>query len=247
MKRYLNILLIAVILFSCDKIPDKIVEPVQNGFRAEFVSKPDTVKKSQGFLEYSVKINSQQPVARVWCNIYDINKVYEKIKENISLTASGNNIFSAKDQIAEKTPSGRYQVEIFASDETGYSKQVAEFIFFYNSGIANQPPVLSEISLPAKLKRNEDFTLKVKVTDINGLNDISRVYFTMMDPSNIENIPDGLDLSLISPAIDENNGYYQIKKSFNSNALLGKWTFKVYAIDKKGNKSNVLVQTLELE
>lgn len=247
MKKNLLIIFISLFYFSCEKIPDNVINPVENGFTTEIISKPDTIKKADNTLEFSVKINSIQKVSKVWFDIYYVNKTYDKIEADILLTNSGNNVFNSNTNLPNDLLNGKYQIEIFAKDETNYSKQIGELSFIYDSGVINQPPVLSDLVMSDKIKRETNFTIELKVTDQDGVKDIQRVYFTLSDPDGIENVPLGLDFELKSTMPDNKTAIYTTTRSFSVNSKVGKWLFKFKALDKNGNSSELLTKNVDVE
>ena len=90
--------------------------------------------------------------------------------------------------------------------------------------------------------------MSVKVSDIDGLTDISRVYYSVTRPDGTSN---GTQFEMkdngISPDAIENDGIYTAISGVYPNSPLGTYGFEFHAKDKSGAYSNSIIHKITLK
>ncbi len=262
-----KLLLLLLILFSaCYKIPDSLIEPQSINYKVDQISVPQNISYSFSDSSFvaSVKIINAQSVSAVWCRVYSLDGTlkitdYTVLYDDGNLVGhgdqtKGDGIYSAKIVMGKLKPAGKYQIEFFVENNIQLSpdniSKAGSHVFTYDNSQVNYPPVLSNLILPQQVNRGEGFIFSVKVSDQNGLADISQVYFKLYRPDGTIVMNGTLDYFLMVDNGDLNlgdqtagDGIFSFKNSFGATAPTGSWKFEFYAKDRSNSLGNVLTQT----
>ncbi|MCX6173323.1 MAG: hypothetical protein NTZ27_01015 [Ignavibacteriales bacterium] len=261
----LSLLLIASSFISCDKIPDGIVDSQTADHRVLNVTAPAnfTPTSTDSFYVTSLKIENPGSVNEVWCTVKILGatkNIYDRINlfDNGDLANNGDvkrndSVYTGKFLMSRQFSSGEYVIEYFVKDninnEGSNVTNVVEHQFVFNNGKNNKPPVISDLTMPPSVNRNVDFVIQVKVSDPDGLADISRVEFNLYQPGGsyigkFALLDDGNTAS--DGDITAGDGIYSSKRSFRADVTPGVWKFVFQATDLVGNPSNTITSYLTI-
>lgn len=246
-----------VFLFSCDEIPDGVVDSTLTEIRVVSVSAPNQLQYSGADVQLNVSVQFENTdiISSSWFDIVSENGV-SKIKDGISLSQNGN-IFSGETTLNDSVAVGKYIIEIYVEDnvEPASNKihHVASHSFTFSTGQDNIAPVLSNLIMPDNVSFNQQFQFSVDVSDANGLADVRRVYYEVFDPEGtqlvnsqgISKFPlsDNGDTGSTGDAV-ANDGTYTMVLSIPDNQLEGDWKFEFTAEDQRGLLSNQIIHIL---
>ena len=144
------------------------------------------------------------------------------------------------------TVSGMHAFRFQARDRSGLFShpKVAQVMLV----LANQPPVLSELTAPDTLSRRESkpILLSVRASDPQGPADIRRVYFNTIKPDGTP--AGGNPFSMTDDGtngdITAGDGVYSLKITISISNALGDYRFDFYADDLAGAVSEVLTHVI---
>lgn len=271
-QNLIGILLIALTLLSCDKIPDGIVDVKLVNYKVLEITAPISFSYSSAdsTIITSDKIENVETVSSVWCKISSLdgtltvkNQVLMYDDGNVSLHGDQNKddkIYSAKFVMGKLNPIGEYQIEYFIEDNINPSpdnlKKIGTHIFNFIPGQINLPPVISNLVIPVSVTRGESFTFTIKADDPNGQLDIAQVYFKLIRP----------DDTIVTPGQQDDNGsgyflmhddgsnnygdvkagdgIFSFQNTFGTTSQTGSWKFEFHAKDRSGSLSNVIIHSM---
>jgi hypothetical protein len=261
----LPLVLCSLILHGCDKIPDNLVDQKALDYQITSISAPDTVNYAaqDSVVTTSVQISNPGTVGTVWCNVSSLDGsaiVYSQVFlnniSNAALPGSNQSVknFSGNFIMNKNLPEGLYQIEYFVEDNVwqppqNLTKAGSKIFSFKNI----PPPVVSVNIIPNSVFIDSSFVVSVKVTDINGLKDISQVYFRLYTPSGLVVDPgNGLGYFIMSDdgktATDGDqtagDGIYSAKQSFKAGSPTGAWRFEFQAKDIRNGLSIAIIQNI---
>jgi len=269
MKNFLKVSIAIILLlfavFGCEKIPDGVINPKVNSFQVTSVTAPDTfkfnnldsmmavsltlkgsinpIKDPLGFLQ-----NAKTRQTLVAIRLKDL----QQSDSSGVITATVNGYVEMKQAFA----SGNYNLVFQTIDpKSQISTIIAEHKFFYNNGKANFLPEITNLqmyyiteqpTLRDTVERNKDIIFSIKVTDVDGLNDISKVSFDLFRPDNssVGNFIMFDDGDAGHGDALSGDGIYSLKNSFGSTSAVGFWKLVFFAIDKSDSTSNVITHNL---
>lgn len=267
-KNLIGIVLIALAILSCDKIPDGIVESQNVDYRIIALTAPTSVTylPTDSTVIASIQLSNVNSVNVALCKVTSLDGSLI-IKNQVILIDNGNSnvngdqlkgdgIYSGKFVMGKLNPSGKYQIEFFVEDNIRQAPdnlvKVGTHIFTFDN--INYAPVISNPVIPSTVNRGESFIFSIKAIDQNGPADITRVYFKLFRPDGSKVLNGNADFFLM---MDNGNldlygdqiagdGIYSFKNSFSTAAStqIGVWRFEFGAIDKGGKTSNILIQNL---
>ena len=260
MKKYITALLIIfALIYSCDKIPDDIIDPgngtVQNRITTVNLPGNFVYSVSDSVLLVSVKIDSATNLSRV---IYDLtdplgntmassSRLFDDgdLSNHGDSTAS-DNIFSSLVPFSKSLPNGKYEFEFYIYPISGSPVRSAIHYLNYFNGQDQYPPVISNLNAPDTLFLAAvpvATTMTVEAWDPNGQNDIDMVYFQSYRP-------DGTTSGTIFELLDNGDptagdatagdGIYSIIIQLPPQTTTGKWRFDFQARDRSDSLSNLI-------
>jgi hypothetical protein len=250
-------------LHGCDKIPDNLVDQKALDYQITGIYAPDTVNYAaqDSVVTTSVQIRNPGTVNSVWCKVSSLDGsviIYSQVLLKIStagtVTDQSVKNFSGNFIMNKNLPEGQYQIEYFVEDNVWQPPQnltkVGSKIFSFKN---IPPPVVSVNVIPNSVFIDNSFVVSVKVTDINGLKDISQVYFRLYTPSGLVVDPgNGLGYFIMSDdgktATDGDqtagDGIYSAKQSFKAGSPTGAWRFEFQAKDIRNGLSIAIIQNI---
>lgn len=265
MRLALAVLSFCYLLFftGCDKIPSGLVDTKTADYRILNVSAPTkfTITPVDSFYVTSLKIDKPGSISEIWCTVSNLStakNIYDRINLfdngdplNNGDVKIGDSVYTGIFLMSRKLSSGEYVIQYFIKDninnEGSNVTNVAVNQFVFDNGKNNKPPVISDLTMPQSINRNVDFTIQLKVSDPDGLADISRVEFNLYQPggayvSKFTLLDDGNIAS--DGDITAGDGIYSSKRSFRSDVTPGVWKFVFQATDLVGNPSNTITFNL---
>lgn len=261
--------LLAVTLFSCDELPDGVVNSLNSQYQVSEISAPDYVVFNQldSSIVATLKIDNTEVISQVWYDVLTSNGSEVIIsnaemfdngdKLNYGDQISGDKIFSGKTYFGKSKSSGKYLLRFYAKDNVNNEDENTRVVGFhqfeFDNGQNKFAPVISDLVMPDTVGRGSAnvFVFTVKVTDGNGLKDIDQVYFKFIRPDNSVSgtilMVDNGDANLGDAVAGD--GIYSFKNSFSDGstsdpAQTGNWTFIFQAKDKSNLLSNEITHTI---
>jgi len=153
----------------------------------------------------------------------------------------------------ERSRSGSFAIQLSVSDESGLSGNTLGGHFAITR--LNRPPVVSNVvadTLISKATAASTITIRVSVSDTNGLADIQRVWFDAFlpngNPSSSNPIlmyDDGLSTGASGDQV-AGDGVYSIITASPAGASVGTYRFSFHAIDRSRDSSNVIDHFLKV-
>jgi hypothetical protein len=175
-------------------------------------------------------------------------------------TQRGDGIYSGKATMNQTFASGFYQITFYIDDALNIRK-IAAVKKFYFSGI-DYPPELSGLSILNSVSSNTEFDFSIKAADLNGIQDIKRVYYRLFRPdgtqqqdshglSDFDMYDDGSSITYPDGKNSHDqaagDGTFTSWLSFPSNVPKGSWKFEFEAVDRADNVSAMVTKIVELQ
>ena len=258
-KTHVNLLLPAfccLILFGCDKISDNVVNQEALDYQISGITAPDTVNYAarDSVVTTSIQISNPATVKSVWCRVSSLNGsniIYSQVYLQTSTAGTGTNSgiknFSGNFVMNQNLAEGLYQIEYYVENNVWPAPQnlmkAGSKIFNFRN---IPPPVIAINKVPSSVLTDSSFVVSIKVTDVNGLKDISQVYFALYAPdgsylNNYQMYDDG-NLK-VDGDLTAGDGIYSLMKSFKPGNT-GTWKFEFQAKDLRNGLSNVIIQNI---
>lgn len=186
-------LLIPLLIWGCEKTYDNMIDTSTENFQVSNVifidHNPPVVYDlkipGDSLLSLRMIFTSQSEVSKAYFDIYasDNSRLNSSPVEMEEVT---ENIFENQFILKRENPIGNYTVRFSASGVDGKNKQVAVASFYFNNGQDNLPPVISNLIAPDTVTIGSDTTfiqLNLDVEDVNGLSDVTSVWFDSFLPN----------------------------------------------------------------
>lgn len=260
MRKSIISMLLLLFISACDDIPSEVVENNFGSIRALNITVPDPYEPKSNSDEFVVttQLNNNSNLDSIWYSVLWTNDNSKVIKKVYLLDngeqgdqTKNDKLYTGKTSLLNDKTSGRYKIEVFTLDKDREKSLLAIKYFIIKALGANIPPVLSELSIVDKVARETSFNWSIKVTDENGLSDISKVLFFLDRPDGTSVNTDGFEMNDTGDSNlgDQNagDGIYSFKNIFSSTAQTGTWKFTFKAIDKSGAESNIITHNLVVE
>ena len=272
MKKLSLFILIVFLFAGCEKDFDSVVRPDSAAYSFKSPVVPSLVDYAVNpSFTAGIEITNLPENSEVWFNLislYSSEVLASKVMmKDDGLAASGDasandHIFSGRFSFPESAFTGSYELSFFVktTDSGGdvTELRIASKIVEFKGAVRNEPPVLSQLSLPTAVDANQEFTITLKVSDINGLQNVNSVWFTLTDPTGVTLgttflLYDDGSLVILDPSngrtsgdASAGDGVYSRKLSFNTQAAKGDWTFTFQSKDNSNASSNTITQKLTL-
>ncbi len=266
MKKTFILLFLPILFFyGCAKDDGNIVDPVigtENNSSVAVVSvdSPDT-------LLYS--LTDALPVKIVLTNpeiISSLSATIKDFRDNIPIAAipltksaqvnDSTNEYSGVFEIDTTYTSGVYTIDYNVQLLSGFKEKVAVKYVYIKRLFGNMPPVLSHLVIPDTVSFDEVFTFHVDVFDINGADDVKKVYYKMYKPDGslvvntqgISEFPlsDAGDTSE-SGDVTAGDGIYTMRLLIPTGQPAGVWRMDFHAVDFQDSLSNILSHNLTVQ
>ncbi|MBN2572468.1 MAG: hypothetical protein JXA68_10100 [Ignavibacteriales bacterium] len=257
-------LVVTIIFFGCDEIPDSIVDSNQNNFQWVEVSIPDTLEyfPNDSTLVISIKM-SENFDDELFFNLKSTDGK-EILADKVPLLDNGNiinnsdsipndKIYSGNTLFSKELQSRYYYIEIFCKDKFSHSQKIVAKNLFYKNNLYNFPPIISDIQAPDSViiqSPKSAFTVSISVADSNGLSDIAEVYFITYKPNGTTSgtrfymFDDGNKITHGDQVA--NDGRYSLIIEAVPSQTKGTYRFEFHAKDKGGKISNTLSHNISL-
>ncbi|NOY76853.1 MAG: hypothetical protein GXO76_03165 [Calditrichaeota bacterium] len=147
-----------------------------------------------------------------------------------------------------KNKQGEYIFRLTALDKSGGSSEAVIRMVHVFKIVHNDPPVLSELSAPDTVSRSsgQHFVLSVRVTDPQGLADVSQVYFNTYKPDGTPSSGNPFFMRDDGQGGDAtaHDGIYSLGISISTQNATGNYRFVFYAVDYSGAVSQPIVHII---
>jgi hypothetical protein len=228
------------------------------------VSFPDSIVSGMKPTDILFTVNDNDGLEDIlWVLIqgYDSVISFPVFQDTVFNPMDNSPVFSASiDSSYTAGKKGEYELKFLAVDRVGdFSNAVIKNVYFENN-----PPLLWDSQVPDTLTRPAtgsnpiDTLITIRVKDHQGLSDIDEVYYFSLKPdSSLANggnplymwdngLPFLGDPNQLQYAGDlvAGDGIYSSTILLFDNALLGKYKLSIYAKDKVGQISTVLVDSI---
>jgi len=193
---FVVVLLVALIVFSCEKKSDTVIDPSYDSPVILSVTKSvDTVSTTSASpvisfdLSAVVTENGGSAISSVNCNVIDpLNNNVGSFALNFVQDLGNGKKYSKNISVGNISCLlvGNYIVQVIAKNEAGlFSSQVNTPLYVKNT--ANVSPAVISTSLPDSVVRpvsgSIDLTISINVSDADGNCDLKEVYFNAYRPS----------------------------------------------------------------
>ena len=273
-KKFLNlVILLSFILFqSCENIDNTSIETEKYTpyIKSEDISplqfNTTMLQSSNGIVQLNIdfslfEILNSNEAKRIEqfkyeiLNTNDLKLDFSGNIENITSNPIANNNIQHSGKISitiKESDIGNYLLQIYGTNsETNNSNSIMTNFVVRRE---NNPPVIEQAIAPDTIVVNTSirFVISVRVSDAQGLTDISRVYFNSYRPdgvSSARNLQMFDDGNQNGPSGDmvANDGTYSLGISIDENNMKGSYRFDFYATDRSGARSEVYQHFITIE
>ena len=273
-----NFLFICLLfLFAgCEKKFDNVVDYKTVNYQFGAPSVPTSVNyNTNPAISPTIRVTDLPSGSKVWFDVvslYSADKLTSKaaMEDNGEIQICGDvtandHIYSGKFSFRSTDYTGDYEMSFYITvigpggDEE--TKKIASKSISFTGLQRNEPPVISDLTMASSVDRNQEFTITLKVTDINGLSDIDNVTFLLTNPGGTTPVGTFFlyDDGSLADITDESgrpkrsgdaiagDGIFSRKMSFSSTAAIGDWSFLFKAKDLNSATSNTITQTMTLK
>lgn len=265
------VFLLLIFITACEEIPNSTIEQKIINFKAESINAPQEFFYSIADSTFitTIKFSDNESIEKVWLSVRSIDGSSTIIPQ-IFMSDNGDYYFSgdqtAKDkiysaivQMSKNYPSGKYIIEYYVQNSFTYSSEntskYGSHIFTFSNTQKNLPPSIVEVTLPNSVTFEQRFTIMVKVSDPNGLNDIAAVYYELYKPDGSKAVnSQGISefplfdngFTSYNGDLVANDGIYSVFLTFPSGQSVGQWRFEFTAMDRSGLKSDKSIHFITL-
>ncbi len=266
-------LFVILFLFRCEDIPSKVIDAPAGGYNLAGINLPDTLVFSPAEQDYTVAVSFSQKLSldnvkfQILSEDGKIEMVpLKELRDNGNQEKYGDaqindGIYCNKIALSQSVPNGYYQIIIFVYTKITEKKIAAIRKFYYDNNSVQYNPVLSDLSCPAQVNVNTPFDFSIKATDGNGNSDVKRVYYRLFKPDGtqqqnskgekeFEMYDDG-SLQVFGDGNTSNdltagNNIYTSWLNFPGTVPKGNWRIEFEAVDRSGNKSEIIQKIVEV-
>ncbi len=265
MKKIIIIIFLPLLFFyGCAKEDETIVDPVTNGANSRVavvsVDSPDTLFYSEtGTFAAKIVLSHPEEVKSVTATLNDFRDNIPLATIALSQSAQLNDTtaeYSGSFGIDTTFTTGAYSIDFDVTLISGLSEKLAIKHLYIKRIYGNSPPVLSNLVIPDTVTFNEQFTFHVDVYDINGANDVYKVYYKLYKPDGtlivnsqgISEFPlsDSGDTSE-SGDVTAGDGIYTMQLLIPTGQPAGVWRMDFQAIDYQDSLSNIISHNLTVQ
>ncbi len=240
------LLFLPIIIIGCEQTFDNIIDAVQNKYQVTSVSPTDSItfRADDSLITIKINFTSSSEVNEVFCDIFASDE--SKLNSSpFQLFDNNDNHFENDFPLSEFYPIGIYNITYYIKNPDASMQQIARGSFNYDNGQPNLPPEIANtvvdpdtvvVTAPTAI-----FT-SVQASDLNGQNDILKVYFIVFKPdsstneSELELFDDGEEDVSGDPFAGD--GIYSRIIQINETNAKGTYRFEFRARDRGGNLSN---------
>jgi hypothetical protein len=195
-KKVCAFLFSLILLLGCDKIGDEIVEPQLSFVKVQNVSAPNFVVYSPSDSSFvaTITFSNSEFITDVWLSLSTTDgsvtiinslKMYDDGSTGSGDQTAGDNKYSAKIFLSKTNPFSDYNIEYYVKNSSNNTQKVAIHKFLYDNGQFNSAPVIENVFAPDTIiveSPKSIFRVIAEVSDSNGAQDISNVWFTSTRP-----------------------------------------------------------------
>jgi len=254
LKYFFIPLVLGIIIASCEKDDNTVIDPVLNFPRLDSANlNPNSFDSSRININFSAYVTSIDPISSVTAKITNPDG---QILNTINLTESGSVYTGTYDTLMSCRLVGSYRVEFIAMTNSGLPSNTISNNFSVTNS-QNIKPSISIIYCPDSLRRPaaglDSAFLKVHVSDPNGECDILSTYFNSFNPSGIPSPANPFlmydDGDVTPPHCDTiaNDGNYSLQiYIFPTPQTYGNYIFKFNAQDRSLIVSDTLTKLINI-
>lgn len=263
LKYFIIPLVLGIFIASCEKDSNEVIDPVLSfpSISSYYIT-PTTLNSDTVNCIAGVTVQSDEPVSSVTAKLYGFGDsviVVADLKDNgvYPDTTAGDNKYTGVvyyNFFCRQV--GIHKVEFIAKNQSGLNSQVVQ----ENLNIIrnpNLPPVVSGIVItPDSTQQGVDafFIFMIKATDPDGQCDIARVFYNGFRPNGVplntslELFDDGSCCLIGSTGVTSGdttaNDSKFTRKTFGAPTETGYYRYFIKAIDRTGDTSNVLSDSI---
>ena len=244
---------LAVLLYSCEKKSDTVIDPSYDSpVLTNLVKSPDTVKTTSGspLISFYVSVvadeNNGSPLKSVNCTLNDpFNGSLGKFQLNYSGDTATGKKYTGTVSVSNVSCLlvGNYTIQVIAENESGLNSNMLSSILFVKN-TSNQAPVMSNPVLPDSVIRpltgSFDLTLYVTATDSDGPCDIAFVYMDAYRPSGSY-----ISRFVMNPAGNNVYSYTNSVTYSPADSSYGYYKYNFTAVDRSDVFSTILKDSIK--
>jgi len=265
MRFFISLSLITIIFYSCDKISDSIIDPVNTSMTGRIISAniPDSVVYTSldSVITVSLQIDDPSDIAGITLNLISPNSINlissKQLFDDGDITnhgdsTSSDNIYSTLIPFSKNWSNGIYSMEFSFQFTNNIKQNVAIGYLFYLNSDERYAPYIFNLNAPDTLFLGTAIItalMSIEAADSNGQADIQMVYFQSFRP---DSTTSGNLFELFDDGTTEHgddlagDGVYSIIIQLPPNAMAGEWRFDFQAIDKTDSLSNVISHDIDI-
>ncbi|MBL1212790.1 MAG: hypothetical protein HND52_05450 [Ignavibacteriae bacterium] len=261
-KNICAVLFSIVLLFSCDKIGDEIVEPQVSFVKVQNISAPNFVVYSPSDSSFvaAITFTNSEFIKDVWLSLsttdglVTITKSLKMFDDGSAASGdqtAGDNKYSAKIILSKSNPFSDYNIEFYVKNLNNNIQKVAVHKFLYDNGQFNAAPIIENVFAPDTIvveSPKSIFRVIAEVSDSNGAQDISSVWFTSTRPDGSSS---GAKIFLNDLGLDGDetagDGKYSIVVEVTPANTKGTYRFDFQAQDRRQTLSEIISYFITLE
>lgn len=254
--------LVVFFITSCEKNDNTVIDPslsfpyILSNFITPVVLNSDTVSCFAG-----ATVQSDEPVAFVLVRFYDLRDnilVTSQLRDNgvfPDTTAGDGKYTGVINYVFPCREVGRHRVEFLAVNQSGLNSPPIYTDIQIIQNPNNSPVVNNIIIVPdsTQVGQNSFFIFMISATDPDGQCDIARVFYTGFRPDGSSLTP--LDLyddgscciiggTGVTSGDSVANDSKFTRKTFGAPSQTGYYRYFIRAVDRTGDTSNVLVDSI---
>lgn len=256
-KNILIIIFFTLYILGCEEIPNDVIDQQTNKVQPLSLDAPDIFifQLSDSSITTSIEFSDVTNLSKVWLNLYSpddeiVNSEPIVLEDNGDLQngdlVKDDKKYSAKVLFSKSFSNGKYRMEYFLEDRNSVNYNLGSHQIAYFNEEVNFPPVISNLIMPDTIGVEEPFSFTLKVSDLNGLDDIKKVFFRfyrtdgsvssdfeMVDNGNINN---GDEIA--------GDGIYSFKNIFSATVKGQNRKFEFQATDLRDSLSNIITHNI---
>jgi hypothetical protein len=264
MKKYL-IFIIPLFIWGCSKTYNDVIDPGNTNYQVTNVTSfADTsYHTGDSAFTFSISLNTSSGINSVFMNLFDPDNnqlnsdpviLFDDGKAIHGDLTANDNTYSNKYPFSQSFVNGKYSVKYYVVDINGPTL-AAVHNFNYNNNQADFPPVVSDLVAPDTVSLGTDtikIFLTIKVSDANGLNDISLVFFNSFLPNGNPSSQNPFDMRdngdpFYGDAVAGDGIYSKIIGLPPTGVTKGTYRFEFQARDREGILSNKIIHNVVIK
>lgn len=252
-----------VIFYSCEKDSNDIIDPILHfpSITSKYYT-PQIINSDTVGIIAGATVESEDPVDKVEFKFYDFGNnvlTIARLKDDgvyPDTTAGDGKYTGILNYVFDCRQVGDHKVEFLATNVSGLtSSPIQDNVNIIR--FPNQPPVVSNIIITPdsiQVQTPSFFIFMITATDPNGQCDIAKVFYTGFRPNGVplsnslELYDDGscclIGTSGVTSGDTTSNDSKFTRKTFGQTTETGYYRYYIRAVDRSGDTSNVLTDSI---